>query len=335
MDASRRALERSTRLLLEDGEPGAGLPELRELIAQRYGVEGLATRPDQILITSGARAAMTLLIGHLHPNRAVVDSPTFFDTLATLRRFGTRMTPVRVTAKGWDGEQLASGFRKATGGVACIIPDFQNPTGALMDAPTRRLVAELAARHQVTVIADETMRDLDLRADPAPEPRIRRALLVGSMSKTVWGGLRIGWLRAPAELVRRLLLDPLSAVCSPPPFEQLVACELFPHLEQLLAQRRTELRRQRDHLAAGLAGSGAWTFAPPPGGLALWLRLTGMSGEELAQQAGLLGLEVFPGPRFSSDHTLTQWLRVPYTAPPDVLDRAIDRLKRAAQSRTA
>lgn len=331
LDAMRRAMDRSTRTLLEDGEPGTGLPELRELVADRLTVQGLATRPDQLLITSGARAAMALLIAHLRPARAAVDSPAFFDTLATLRRFGARMIPMRVTAEGWDEARLAEGFQKAAGGVACIVPDFQNPTGVLMDAPTRRLVAELAIRHQVTVIADETMRDLDLRPMPAPEARIRGALLVGSLSKTVWGGLRVGWLRAPAATIRRLSLDPLSAACSPPPFEQLVACEVLPHLEPLLAERRAELRLQRDHLASGLEGTDAWSFALPPGGLALWLKLTHLSGEQVAMRAAGLGLSLFPGPRFSPDHTLTGWLRMPYTAPVEVLDRAMAKLYAAVQ----
>ncbi len=100
VDAVRRALERSGRLLLEDGEPDPGLPELRELIAQRYTAEGLATRPDQILVTSGARAALTLLVAHLRPTRTAVESPAFFDTLAALRRFGGRIAPLRVTTEG-------------------------------------------------------------------------------------------------------------------------------------------------------------------------------------------------------------------------------------------
>jgi DNA-binding transcriptional MocR family regulator len=330
LDAMQRAMDRSTRTLLEDGDPGPGLPELRELVADHLSRQGLATNPDQILITSGARAATGLLIAHLRPTRAAVESPAFFDTLAMLRRFGTRMISVQVTSDGWDEGRLAEAFGEATGGVACMVPDFQNPTGALMDAATRRHVAELAVRHQVTVIADETMRDLDLRPVPTPQARIRGALLVGSLSKTVWAGLRVGWLRAPAAMVRRLVLDPLSAVCSPPPFEQLVACELLPHLDPLLAERRAELRRQRDHLAAGLDGTDAWSFTLPPGGLALWLKLTRLSGEEVARRAAGLGLALFPGPHFSSDHTMTKWLRVPYTAPVEILDRAIARLHETA-----
>ncbi|GAA2858225.1 PLP-dependent aminotransferase family protein [Streptosporangium fragile] len=331
-EAVTRALGRSARLLLESGEPGAGLPELRELIALRHTAEGLATRPEQILVTSGARAALALLVAHLAPRRTVVESPGFFDTLATLRRSGTRTVPVRVTTRGWDTGRLAAAFREAAGGVALLVPDFQNPTGALMDPRVRREVAELAVRHGVTVIADETMRDIDLRDHPVPEPRIGRAVTIGSMSKTVWGGLRVGWIRGPAALVRELLLDPVSGLHTPPPLEQLVACEVLPLLDRLLDQRRAELRRQRDHLASALSGDDGWTFSLPQGGLALWLRLNGVTGETVARRAAEAGLSLLPGTAFSPDGTLADWLRVPYTAPVETLDRAVEHLRRAYRS---
>ncbi|MFF5207097.1 PLP-dependent aminotransferase family protein [Streptosporangium sp. NPDC000396] len=331
-EAAARALARSARLLLESGEPGAGLPELRELIAQRYTAEGLATRPEQILVTSGARAALAMLVAHFDPRRTVVENPAFFGTLATLRRFGGRTAPLRVTTEGWDTDQLTVAFREASGGVACLVPDFQNPTGALMSSPVRREISELAARHRVTVIVDETMRDIDLRDHPVPEPRIRQAVTIGSMSKTVWGGLRVGWIRGSAALIRELLLDPVSGLYTPPPMEQLVVCEVLPFLDALLAHRRGELRRQRDHLAGRLNEDDAWTFSLPQGGLALWLRLSGVSGETLARKAARAGLSLLPGSKFSPDGTLANWLRVPYTAPAETLDRVVEHLGQAYRS---
>ncbi|GAA3014733.1 PLP-dependent aminotransferase family protein [Streptosporangium longisporum] len=329
--AVTRALARSAGLLLESGEPGAGLPELRELIARRHTAEGTPTRPGQILVTSGARAALALLAAHLGPRRIVVENPSFFDTLTMLRRLGVRTVPARVTGQGWDPGALATAFREAARGAALLTPDFQNPTGALMDARTRAEVAELAARHGVTVIVDETMRDLDLRDRAAPEPRVGGAVTIGSLSKTVWGGLRVGWIRGPAGLIRALLLDPVSGLYAPPPLEQLVACEILPLLDGLLVQRRGELRRQRDHLAASLEADG-WDFALPPGGLALWLRLDGTAGETLAARAAEIGLSLLPGSAFSPDGTLTGRLRVPYTAPVETLDRVVEHLRRAHRS---
>jgi len=149
------------------------------------------------------------------------------------------------------------------------------------------------------------------------------------MSKAVWAGLRIGWIRGPARLIRELQLHPLCAVCTPPPMEQLIACTLLPRLDLLIRQRASELRRQRDHLAAALGGNSAWTFTPPQGGLWLWLRLSAISGDELAARAAASGLALLPGSRFSPDGAHRNWLPVPYTAPPETLDKAAALLRRA------
>jgi len=332
--AAERALSRSPRLLLGDGEPGPGLLQLREQVAARLTGQGLPTGPDQVLITAGARAAMTLLTAYLRPTTAVVESPAFYGILAIVRQPGRQLVPVAVSHGGWDADHLVAAFSRARGGVALLVPDFHNPTGVLMDAQARAHVAVLAARADVTVIANEIIRDLDLREPTAPVPRIRGAIIVGSLSKTIWAGLRIGWIRAPARLIRQLLLHPLCEVCSPPPIEQLTACELLPELDGLLRQRTRELRSQRDHLAAALGQDGAWTFTLPSGGLWLWARLASTSGDALAAQAAAVGLAVLPGSKFSVDGTLASYLRVPFTAPPAILDNAIA-LLRAAHDNSA
>jgi DNA-binding transcriptional MocR family regulator len=328
-EAANRALARSSRLLLGDGEPGPGLPELAEGLAARLTSQGLPTQAGQLLITAGARAATTLLAGHLRPRAAVVESPTFYGIPAILRRPGRRLIPVTVTPGGWDTGQLTHAFGRARDGVAILVPDFHNPTGALMGQRERGHLADLAASSGITVIANETMRDLDLREPPEPVPRIPAAITIGSLSKSIWAGLRIGWIRAPTVLIRELLLDPLFAVCAAPPMEQLIACELLPQLDGLVRQRVSELRRQRDYLAGELRRDTSWTFTPPPGGLWLWLRLTGMSGDELAARAAASGLALLPGSRFSLDGGLSNWLRVPFTAPRATLGRAVALLREA------
>ncbi|MGE6738411.1 aminotransferase class I/II-fold pyridoxal phosphate-dependent enzyme, partial [Streptomyces sp. NPDC059900] len=149
LEASRRALERAGPLLAEHGEPSPGIPELRAAIAARYSREGTATLPEQILVTSGARAALALLAAHFRPRVAVVEIPTYVDALRVLRAAGTKLTGCRVTTEGWDLKQLRESFAAARGQLAYLVPDFHNPTGALMPAHTRRAVAKLAAQYQV------------------------------------------------------------------------------------------------------------------------------------------------------------------------------------------
>ena len=327
--AAQRALARSAHVLLGDGGPGPGLPELRVQVADRLTRQGLATRPEQVLITSGARAAMTLLVAHLRPRAAVVESPTYHGILGIVRRPGCRLVPVPVTGEGWDTGRLAAAFNRAQGGIALLVPDFHNPTGAQMDSQTRAQVAALAAKSGVTVIADEIMRDLDLRDPPAPGPRIRGAIIVGSLSKTIWSGLRIAWIRAPERLIRELLLHPLCAPCTPPPMEQLVTSELLLELDTLISHRTSELRFQRDHLANALRDDAAWSFTSPSGGLWLWLRLARVSGDALAARAASAGLAVLPGSALFADSAPGNYVRVPFTAPPATLSKAAALLKAA------
>ena len=321
LEATRRAVDRAGPLLAEHGEPGPGIKELRTAIAARYSREGTPTRPEQILVTNGARAALTLLTAHFRPRVAVVEIPTYFDALRVLRAPGTKLVGCQVTTDGWDLNQLQDAFTAARGHLAYLVPDFHNPTGALMPPHVRRYVRQLAAEHQVTLVVDETTRDLDLRNHPSPAPRLRGALLIGSTSKSIWGGLRIGWIRATASLIRELQDHPLAGPLSAPPMQQLVAAELLGDLEPILGRRRHELRQQRDHLSDLLADSGRWHFALPSGGLALWLRLTTALADTVVERAGRNGVALAAGPRFAADATLIHHLRVPYTPPHHVLDQ--------------
>lgn len=332
LDATGRAAERAGRLLSEDGEPGPGLPELRAAIASAYSYEGMATRPEQILITGGARAALMLLASHFRPKMTVVENPTYFDALRLLRASGSRLVSCGVTTDGWDLDQLREAFAAARGGVAYLVPDFQNPTGALMPAADRRLVSQLAVEHQVTVIVDETMRELDLRDHPTPLPRIRGALLVGSTSKTIWGGLRIGWIRAPATLITDLQGHVLAGLLAAAPMQQLVAVEMLDGIQPVLARRREELRRQRDYLAALIEDNDRWSFTVPSGGLALWLRLKTVAADDVVKLAGHMGVALAAGPRFAADASLAHHLRVPFTPPVDVLDDVAAALDEAAKA---
>jgi DNA-binding transcriptional MocR family regulator len=324
--ALRRATELCAPLLVDAGAPSAGLPNLRELLAHRYTRDGLPTRPDQILVTSGAQAALTLLADHYHDRRrpVIVENPTFPGALAILRRRQARL----LTTPVWDIDQLTDLVRRRRAGLAYLTPDFHNPTGAVMPADARARVADLA---DVTVIVDETMRDLDLRTPPEPMPHLvgPNVITIGSASKTIWSGLRVGWIRTSAARVRELLLNPLQAQLSPPPLEQLIAQDLLSDPGGVLCERRTRLRTQRDHLATLLAKTDDWSFTLPPGGLTLWLRLRNTTATALTENASRLGLTLSPGPHFSADRTLTRHVRLPFTATTDILDQAVTLLRQA------
>ncbi len=261
-----------------------------------------------------------------------MENPTYPGALAILRRRHTRLAAIPVAADGWDSERLTRAVHASRAGLAYLMPDFHNPTGAVMADDLRTDLAALAGRHELTIIADETMRDLDLRLPPRPAPHLAgaRVITIGSTSKVFWSGLCVGWIRASAAQIRELQLNPLQARLSPPPLEQLIACDLLGDIASILRSRRAQLRMQRDHLAVLLAApqlSDEWTYTVPPGGLTIWVRLRRTTAAALATRAMRRGLALSQGPQFSADRTLTRYLRLPFTAPPDILTRTVDLLR--------
>jgi DNA-binding transcriptional MocR family regulator len=156
---------------------------------------------------------------------------------------------------------------------------------------------------------------------------------LGSASKSHWGGLRIGWIRASLDIVHRLLSTRAAIDLGTPVFEQLVLAALLETPEPVLRQRREEAREQRDAtVAALLAHCPQWSFSTPAGGLGVWCTLDGPVSTRIAVVAQNHGLRLVPGPRFAVHGGCEQMLRVPYTQSSEVLREAIGRLGVVAAS---
>jgi DNA-binding transcriptional MocR family regulator len=269
----------------------------------------------------------------------VVESPSFPHALDAARLRGARLVPVGVPDEGWHLDLLTCALRQSAARLAYLIPDYQNPTGHLMaDADRAALVAEAAAC-DTTVIADESWTELAVDEGPRALPlaafdRGSRVISVGSASKLWWGGLRIGWVRGTAALVRRLASLRAAVEIASPVFEQLVVAELFGVLEETRAERRRGLRAGRDALTAAVRGAfPAWRFTPPPGGGSLWVRLDAPVSTPLADAAASAGVRLAPGSWFGVDGTLEGHLRLPYTQPVAVLEEAVRRMAAADPGR--
>ncbi|WEK40795.1 MAG: PLP-dependent aminotransferase family protein [Candidatus Brevundimonas colombiensis] len=339
--AYARALQRLPASLPGHGyEETAGLEELREAVAAGYRRRGLPTSPGQILITHGAHNGLVHLLRlTVRTGDAVVfDHPTYPQAIDAILAAGARAAPVALPDEdgdeGWDVEGLASACRSQAASMAYLVLDHNNPTGRMMKAADRlRLLAALKGSETLLVL-DETLVDLTLSGPPAltasavDAPRIVR---LGSMSKSVWGGLRIGWIRADRAVIQRLAQSRASFDLGVPILEQLAAVELLNDGGAALAARRPLLRARRDHMRARLAERlPDWVCPRPAGGLSLWARLPGPISSALAQQALEEGLRLAPGPRFGVDGAFERRLRLPYTLPEAELDEAVERLARAA-----
>jgi DNA-binding transcriptional MocR family regulator len=325
-----RARSRAGGHVATTGLPGAGLPELRALIAERHSASGLPTRPEQILVTTGALAALQLALAALVPARApaVAELPTYPVALDALRDRGRRVVGWPL-GREWDVERFTTLAARHGAAIAYVVADFHNPTGRVAGAQEREALARAATGGGILLLADETMRDLDLRDPPRPQLPLAAlapgAVTLGSLSKVVWGGLRVGWLRASQATVERLLRHPLAQALAAPLLEQLIATEMLATLDALVARRRTTLRARLDHLMARIDTLDGIVADRPAGGLSVWCRVD-RSSKQLTSAAAAAGVRLLPGGRFSPDAPLDRNLRIPFALPEPALDEALDRL---------
>jgi DNA-binding transcriptional MocR family regulator len=334
--AAEAALPRLAAHLATHGYHDQGLPGLRELLAGRYTERGLPTTPDQILVTGGAHfsfvTALRLFVGP--GDRVLTEQPTYPNALEAIRGANALPVPVAMTDDGWDIEGIEATLRQSAPRLAYLIVDFQNPTGHRLDATGRRRLAAALRRARTPVVVDETHVDLDFDAANAPPPFSGDAvLLAGSASKSHWGGLRLGWIRASTDVIARLMASRRGLDLGTPVFEQLVLTELLAGSREPLLERGTQLAAQRDALVTAVRELRPdWTFRVPDGGTTLWCQLPQPVSTRIAAVAQNFGVRVVPGSFFTPHGGLERWLRVPYTQPVDVLREAVRRLAAAAAS---
>jgi DNA-binding transcriptional MocR family regulator len=327
-DVFQTAARELTHWLDHHGYDPLGLPPLREAIAARFRQRGLPTRSEEILVTNGALHALDLTIRAMLPRgrRALVELPSYPVALDALRAAGARLAPVPMSEHGWDTEALEASVRHQPPALAYLIPDFHNPTGRLMDAETRHGVLRTLQHAGTWAVVDETFAELNLDGVEMPPPAgaFGATITLGSLSKSVWGGLRVGWVRAEPAVIHRLASARASIDLASPLFEQIVAIHTLERLDDILGERREVIRIRRAALARALDEFlPEWSYALPAGGLFIWARLPEPISTSLALEASRRDLQLTPGPRFAADGLLEHHLRLPFTLAPEQLERAV------------
>ncbi|WP_344585015.1 PLP-dependent aminotransferase family protein [Streptomyces lunalinharesii] len=319
-----------------DGDLGyhpAGFPALREAIAARFTARGVPTGPEQVLVTTGAQQALSLLTRHLVSpgDRVLVEAPTYAGALDVFREAAG--VPLAVPS-GVDGIDVTAAERAMAAerpALGYVISCFHNPTGGVLPPLAGRRLVTAARRHGVPLIDDEVLAELPLSA-PAPQPlaAFGDVISIGSLSKLLWGGLRIGWVRGDAGLVSRLSrLKALHDLGTDVP-TQLAAVRLLAGLDELLAPRRARLRACHDHLRAELERLlPSWHCPPVPGGQTLWARLPHGDGVSFAQLGLRHGVAVLPGAALDPTGRSHAHLRLHFLHEPEVLTQAVERLAHA------
>ena len=319
-----------------------GYGPLRTTIAQILTSQGVQAQQEHVLITSGSQQALTLITQTLlKPGDAVlVESPTYDGALDLFRAQNLKLIGCPLDAHGMQVEQLEPLLQQHHPRLIYTIPNFQNPTGACLSTARRRRLIELAGRYNVAILEDDFVGEL--RYDGRVQPALKaldpggRVLYVGTFSKLLMPGLRVGFIVAEGPIYQLLagqkrVNDLMTSTLTQRALEVYVTIGRY----QAHVRRSCQVyRRRRDAIVAAierhLPADAAVT--PPQGGLFVWLRLpAGASAAALAPLAAEEGVEYAAGTRFFPRASDGQgYLRLNFaTCTPQEIDEGIRRLGRA------
>ena len=336
IDAHHAALRRLSEMTSAGlGYHPAGVPELREALALRYTARGAPTAPEQILVTTGAQQALALLTRLLVApgDQVLMEAPTYPGVIELFRDASAVIRTAPVSEHGLDVDAFTAAMAKDRPVLAYLTASFQNPTGTLIDDFTRRRLARVAGQHHVPLIDDEVLAELGFLEQPRPVAAFAptdEVITVGSLSKVVWGGMRIGWIRASTAMITRLARLKAMHDLGGDALSQLSAAHLLPRLDGVRQRRVTMLRDRHDHLCAELARHlPEWRFGRARGGQTLWARLPCADASAFTQTALRHGVAVLPGSAFDPGGGSRDHIRIPYLAEPMTISRAVEQLAEA------
>jgi DNA-binding transcriptional MocR family regulator len=319
------------------GYSPAGTPELRQAIAARLTREGVPTAPEEVLVTTGAQQALSLIAGgYLRPGDAVVvEDPGFPNAFDTFRAAGGELLPVSVDSEGIDLDALEELCAARPPRLVYVTATHQSPTGAVLGNGRRYRLARIAERYRITVVEDTALAEIGL-ADKPPPPHVARfapdapILLIGSMSKLFWGGLRVGWIRAARPTIHKLMRLKLMADIGTPLVSQLLAAPLIARTEEARGMRHAQYAPRLERLAQALRELVPdWSWSRPAGGFTLWARLPDADASAYAALALRHGVAIAPGPRLSPEGRHADCVRIAFMLDPPLLEEGVERLASA------
>ena len=327
-----------------------GYPPLRRFLAERMATYGLATSEDNIVITAGSQQALDL-IGRifLDPGDAILlEKPSYVGAIQAWRTYGVKFVTVPLDDEGVRVDLLEEAIVENKPKFIYVLPNFHNPAGVTLTLERRKRLVELANRYGVPIVEDNAYGELRYEGEHLPPLVVLDAergggnvLYLGTFSKLIAPGLRLGWIVAPAEVARQVVLAKQGADLHTNSFGQVMVYEycrrglLQPHIEEIIAT----YRERRDAMLAALERhfpeGVRWT--KPEGGLFLWVILPeGVDSVELLKEAVEEKVAFVPGTAFYADGTGHNTLRLTFaTASPEMIEEGIKRLGRAIKKRLA
>jgi 2-aminoadipate transaminase len=309
-----------------------GDPALREGICEVMALEGVHGQPDDIVVTVGSQQGLDLIARiFLDPGDVVLaEGPTYVTAIGTFSSYQAQIVHVPMDADGVVPQALAETLAslRADGRrvkMFYTVPTFHNPAGVTLAASRRPEIVEMCRRAGVLVVEDNPYGLLALDAEPvralradAPEDSV---VYLGSFSKTLAPGLRVGWVLAPPAVRDRLVLAAESAMLSHSAFAQMVVQQYLatqPWGQQLKVFREM-YRQRRDAMLAALAAHmpAGTTWTTPGGGFFVWVKLpTGVDSKAMLPRAVSARVAYVPGTGFYAHGGGRDHMRLSYCLPP-------------------
>ncbi|MEU5688233.1 aminotransferase-like domain-containing protein [Streptomyces venezuelae] len=329
--------ERALQYATTEGEPA-----LRTAIAARTSVRGLPTDADDVLVTTGSQQALSLLATALvEPGDTVlVENPCYLAALQAFAFAGARVVPVPCDESGIDPAALEDLVALHRPKLLYTVPTFQNPTGRTLPADRRAAIARVAERLGLWIVEDDPYGELRFEGKRAPWIATYpgagdRTVLLSSFSKVMAPGLRLGWLRAPAGLLRACAVAKQAADLHTPTVNQLAAARYLADrdLDAHVARVAGVYRERRDAMLAGLADAlpEGSSWLRPEGGMFVWAKLPdGHDTTELLRTVITHDVAYVPGAPFFAGEPDRATLRMCFvTQTPEEIAEGLRRLGRA------
>ncbi len=300
-----------------------GLLSLRKALCTYLKDIGIHVKPEEILIVSGALQAIQLIaLGLLQRgSTALIEKPSYLYSLNTLKSLDMRRRGIACDTEGIMPEALYKARPRKHHSVLYTIPNYQNPTGRVMSLSRREKTLKVCEELNIPILEDDVYRELWFDAPPPPTLKSMetkgQVLYIGSVSKHLSPGLRIGWIVGPEAVIERLSDIKMQVDYGASTLSQIVTEKWLtsPYRQEAMTQIRKSLKRRRDitlkALEMYMADLGTWE--KPMGGFYIWVTLHKMySEEQLFNDAIDAGVLIYPGHVYGNEGTCT--LRISYSS---------------------
>jgi 2-aminoadipate transaminase len=333
-EAAAKAMLNSSNLQYSTS---GGIMPLREKIAELHTEEGFPTEAENILITTGSQQGLYAAAKYFEERQIVIESPSYLGAVNIFRANNMYMLSVPLTQNGIDIELFAEKLHRAK--LTYLIPDFQNPTGHRHSLENRQQTADVVYNNRGLIIEDAPYNELyfDERYPSISSMIPDNSIYMGSFSKTLTPGLRIGWVRAKKEIIDRLTAIKETIDLHTSTVTQHILYEFLKD-DVTYKEHKNMLRREYKSKMEVFANAlrkylPDFEFTNPSGGMFIYGRLKGVDTYDMIQECMKEKVVFVPGNQFYNDRDTCDEIRFNFThSSPEIIEEGLKRIRNIYES---